>query len=56
MIPAETQYKTHYGELLVIVEVFNTKRHYLKGYKHEILVFMNNNNFRFFKDTKSMSS
>ena len=30
-IPAETRYKTHNGELLAIVEVFKTWRHYLEG-------------------------
>ena len=31
MIPAETRYETHNGELLAIVEAFKTWRHYLKG-------------------------
>ena len=56
MIPAETQYKTHNGELLAIVEAFKTWRHYLEGCKHEILVFTNHNNLRRFMDTRSLSS
>ena len=31
IIPAETRYKTHNGEFLVIVEAFKTWRHYLEG-------------------------
>ena len=31
MIPAETRYETHDGELLAIVEAFKTWRHYLEG-------------------------
>ena len=32
MIPAETRYKTHDGELLAIVEAFKTWKHYLEGF------------------------
>ena len=56
MIPAETRYKTHNGELLAIVEAFKTWRHYLKGCKHEVLVLIDYNNLRQFMDTKSLSS
>ena len=56
MIPAETRYETHDGELLAIVEAFKTWRHYLEGCKHEVLVFTNHNIFRRFMDTKSLSS
>lgn len=56
MIPAQTRYETHDGELLAIVEAFKTWRHYLEGYKHEVLVLMDHNNFRRFMDTKSLSS
>ena len=55
MILAETQYETHNGKLLVIVEVFKTWRPYLEGYKHEVFVFINHNNLRRFMDTKSLS-
>ncbi len=37
MIYTETWYETHNRELLAIVKVFKTWRHYLKGYKYEIL-------------------
>ena len=56
MIPAETRYETHDGELLAIVKAFKTWRHYLEGCKHEVLVFTDHNNFRYFMDTKSLSS
>ena len=56
MIPAETQYETHDGELLAIVGVFKTWRHYLEDCKHEVLVLIDHNNLRCFMDTKSLSS
>ena len=56
MIPAETWYKTHDGELLAIVEAFQTWRHYLKSYKHDVLVFTDHNNLCRFMNTKSLSS
>ena len=56
MISAETRYETHDGELLAIVGVFKTWRHYLEGCKHEVLVFTDHNNFRRFMDTKILSS
>ena len=56
MIPTETRYETHNGELLTIVEAFMTWRHYLEGCKHELLVFTDHNNLRQFMDTKSLSS
>ena len=56
MIPAETRYETHDGELLAIVEAFKTWRHYLEGCKHEVLVLTDHNNLRCFMDIKSLSS
>ena len=56
MIPAETRYETHDGELLAIVEAFKTWRHYLEGSQHEVLVLTNHNNLRRFMETKSLSS
>ena len=56
MILAETRYKTHNAELLAIVEAFKTWRHYLEGCKHKILVLTDHNNFRWFMNTKSLSS
>ena len=55
MIPTETQYKTHNGELLAIIEAFKTWRHYLEGCKYKVLVFTNHNNLCHFMDTKSLS-
>ena len=56
MIPAKTWYKTHDGELLVIVEAFKTWRHYLKDCKHKVLVLTDQNNLRYFINTKNLSS
>ena len=56
MIPAETRYETHDGELLAIVETFKTWRHYLESCKHEVLVLTDHNNLCQFMDTKSLSS
>ena len=56
MIPAETRYETHDGELLAIVEAFKTWRHYLEGCKHKVLMLTNHNNLCRFMDTKSLSS
>ena len=56
MIPAETRYETHDGELLAIVEAFKTWRHYLEGSQHEVLVLTDHNNLRRFMDMKSLSS
>ena len=55
MILAKTRYETYNGELLAIVEVFKTWKHYLKGSKHKVLVLINHNNLRWFMDTKSLS-
>ena len=56
MIPAETRYKTHDGELLAIIEAFKIWRHYLEDCKHEVLVLTDHNNLCHFMDTKSLSS
>ncbi len=56
MIPAETQYETHNGELLAIVEAFKTWRHYLEDCKHEVLMLTDHNNLQRFTNTKSLSS
>ena len=56
MIPVETRYETHNGELLAIVEAFKSWRHYLEGCKHEVLVLTDHKNLRQFMDTKSLSS
>ncbi len=56
MILAETQYETHDGDLLEIVEAFKTWRHYLEGYKHEVVVLTDHNNLQRFMDMKSLSS
>ena len=55
MIPAETRYEIHDGELLAIIEVFKTWRHYLEGCKHKVLVLIDYNNLRQFMNTKNLS-
>ena len=44
MILAKTCYKMHDGELLAIIKAFKTWKHYLKGFKHKVLVFTDHNN------------
>ncbi len=56
MILTETWYETHDGELLAIVEVFKTWKHYLEGCKYEVLVFIDHNNLKRFIDLKNLSS
>ena len=56
MIPTETRYETHNGELLAIIEAFKSWKHYLEGSQHEVLVFTDYNNLRQFMETKSLSS
>ena len=56
MIPAETQYKTHNGELLAFIEALKTWRHYLKSFKYEVFILTDYNNLSCFIDTKSLSS
>ncbi len=55
MIPAETWYEIYDGELLAIVEAFKTWRHYLEGYKYEVLIFTDHNNLQCLMDMKSLS-
>ena len=45
MISAKTWYETHNGELLAIVKIFKTWKHYLKGYKYKVLILTDYNNF-----------
>ena len=56
MIPAETRYETHNGELLAIIKAFKTWRHYLEESQHEVLILTDHNNLRQFMETKSLSS
>ena len=56
MIPAETRYETHDGNLLTIVKAFKTWQQYLEGCKHEVLILIDYNNLCRFMDTKSLSS
>ncbi len=56
MIPIETRYETHNGELLEILEAFKTWRYYLEGCKHKVLMLTDHNNLQRFIDTKNLSS
>ncbi len=56
MIPTKTRYKTHNQELLAIVKVFKTWRHYLEHCKYKVFVLTDHNNLCQFMDTKNLSS
>ena len=55
MISAKTQYKTHNGERLAIVEIFKTWRHYLECCKYKVFVLTNHNKLSRFMDMKNLS-
>ena len=55
IILAKTRYKIHNNIILAIVEAFKTWRHYLKGYKYNVLVLKNHNNLCRFMDMKNLS-
>ena len=52
IISAKTQYKTYNGKLLVNIEAFQTRKHYLEDCKHEVLMFTNYNNLQCFANAK----
>ena len=56
MILVKTQYKTHNGKLLAIIEALKTWHYYLEDYKHEIFVFIDHNNFPHFMEIKNLNS
>ena len=56
MILTKTWYETDDKELLAIIKVFKTWRHYLKGCKHEVFVLTDHNNLQRFINTKSLNS
>ena len=56
IIPAETRYQTHNGELLAILKAFKTWRHYLERFQHEVLIVTEHNKLHQLMDTKSLSS
>ena len=55
MLPAEVNYPIYDKELLAIVECFRLWRHYLKGSKYTIQVFIDHNNLQYFTTTKQLS-
>ena len=55
MIFAKIRYKTYKGKLLAIIKVFKTWKHYLKGYKYEVFILTDYNNFQYFIDIKILS-
>ena len=44
MILTKTYYKTQNSEVLVIVQIFKTRKYYLEGYKHEFFIFIDYHN------------
>ena len=55
MVPAEMNYETHYQELLAVMEVFKTWRHYLLGVQVTVIVLMDHNNLKYFMSTKKLN-
>jgi transposase InsO family protein len=55
MLPAEMNYETHDQELLAIVEVFRTWRHYLLGVHVTVIVLTDHNNLKYFMSTKALN-
>ena len=47
--------KTHNNEFLAIVIAIQILWHYLEGFKYEVIVFINYNNFCHFMDIKNLS-
>ena len=56
MILVKTQYKTHNGEFLAIIEAFKSWCHYLESCMHKVIVLIDHSNFCHFMDTKNLSS
>ena len=56
IILIETQYEVYIGELLAIIEIFKTWRHYLEGCKHKAFIFIDHKNFCRFINIKNLSS
>lgn len=54
IIPMEILYKTNNQRLLIIVKVFKTWCHYLKGCKYKVFVVTDHNNFYKFVNTKNL--
>ena len=55
IILAKIRYETHNAKLFTIVKVLKNWRYYLKDCQYEVLVLTNQNNLRWFMDTKSLS-
>lgn len=55
MLPAERNNETPGAELLAIVEGFKTRRHYLEGAAHTILVPTDHKNLKNFMETSRRS-
>ena len=53
MIPAENKYKTWDSELLAIIKIFKTWKHYLQDSQHKVLLLIYHNNHWRFMNTKS---
>jgi hypothetical protein len=53
--PAEINYKIHDKELLAIVDAFKHWRRYLEGTHHQIQVFSDHQNLKYFTTTKVLN-
>ena len=51
-----TSYETHNGNLLANIKVFKSWKHNLEGYKYEVFMLIDYNNFEYFINTKKLSS
>ena len=53
--PAETNYEIHDKELLAIVDAFKHWRRYCKGATHQVQVFSDHQNLKYFTTTKMLN-
>jgi len=53
--PAEINYEIHDKECLAIVDSFKHWRRYLEGAKHQVQVFSNDQNLKYFTTTKVLN-
>lgn len=56
MIPAETWYQTHNGELFAIIKAFKTCKYNLESCKYKVFILINHNNLHQVINIKSLNS
>lgn len=54
MIFTKIDYETYNSKLLAIIEAFKSRNHYLEGFKHKVIVFIDQNNFQYFIKYKKL--